>query len=280
MKPLKPVLALFILFFFPSPFQGQEKPNPPLIPWQTLSQGLSFIRWGVHSQNTGVNSMVALRIEPELWTFRVFFNREPKTIKEWQQTTGATVVCNGSFYQENFEPAGRILVNGTSLGPFRNRHMKGMFLAEPKKGFEHLPKATLIDLKNEKSEEMISSYEQGIQSFPILLDPKGQVRVNQSSFQANRTVLGLDRYGNLYILITEKPTFTLYDLGHYLKSLPLSFQFILNLDGGNRTQLMVQTKGFKYLFTGKEDATETTRFLFPDPVRLPSVIGIFPRGLH
>ena len=164
--------------------------------------------------------MAILRVEPELWTFRVFFNREPKTIKEWQQSTGATVICNGGFYQENFEPAGRIVVNGISLGPFRNRHMKGMFLAEPKKGFERLPKATLIDLKDVKSEEIISAYDQGIQSFPVLLDPKGQVRVNQSNFQANRTVLGQDRLGNLYILITEKPSFTLYDLGHYLKGLP------------------------------------------------------------
>ncbi len=280
MKSISLFPILILLFFFPSTVRGQEKPNPPSVPWQALSPGLSFLRWEIRSQNVGVNTMAILRVDPELWTFRVFFNREPKTIKEWQQSTGATVICNGGFYQENFEPAGRIVVNGNSLGPFRNRHMKGMFLAEPKKGFERLPKATLIDLKDDKSEEIISAYDQGIQSFPVLLDPKGQVRVNQSNFQANRTVLGQDRLGNLYILITEKPSFTLYDLGHYLKGLPLGLQFILNLDGGNRTQLMIQVKGFKYLFSGQEEGKETTLLFFRDPVRLPSVIGIFPRGRH
>ncbi len=257
-----------------------ERPSPSPIPWQTLSPGLSFLRWEVRSQNTSINSLAILRIDPELWAFRVFFNRDPKTIKEWQQTTGATIICNGGFYQENFEPAGRILVNGSSLGPFINHHMKGMFLAEPKKGFDSLPKATLIDLKDAKSEELISAYDQGIQSFPVLLDPRGQVRVNPSNFQANRTVLAQDRSGNLYILITEKPLFTLYDLGHYLKGLPLNFQFVLNLDGGLRTQLMIQIKEFKYFFTGQEEGNGKSRFFFREPVRLPSVIGIFPRGRH
>ncbi|MBI4767435.1 MAG: phosphodiester glycosidase family protein, partial [Deltaproteobacteria bacterium] len=220
------------------------------------------------------------RIDPEFWSFRVFFDREPKTIKEWQQRTRAAVTCNGGFYQENFLPAGRILVNGTFWGPLKNRHMKGMFLAEPKKGFEHLPKATLIDLKGSDREERISSYEQGIQSFPILLDPAGQVRVNPSSFQANRTVLAQDRSGNIFILITEKPFFTLYDFGQYLKGLPFGFQFILNLDGGLRTQLAIQVKAFNYLFTGQGERREPSRFFSPEPVKLPSVIGVFPRGQH
>jgi len=281
MKFINTLLIIFLLFSFPSSPRGQEKLNVAKpIPWQTLSSGLSLFRWEIRDQNTLVNTIAIIRIDPELWAFRVFFNRQPKTIKEWQQSTGATILCNGGFYQENFEPTGRILVNGTFLGPFRNRYMKGMFLAEPKKGFEHLPKATLIDLKDSNSEEKISSYDQGIQSFPILLDPKGQVRVNQSSFQANRTVLAQDGVGNLFILVTEKPLFTLYDLGHYLKGLPFGFQFILNLDGGFRTQLLVQVKEFKYFFSGQGEGSEPSRIFFKEPVRLPSVIGIFPRSRH
>ncbi|MBI5603796.1 MAG: phosphodiester glycosidase family protein, partial [Deltaproteobacteria bacterium] len=280
MKRIYGPILIFFFFFTPLPLEGEEKPRPVPIPWQILSPGLSFYRWEVHSQNVTVNTLAILRIDPELWSFRVFFNREPKTIKEWHQSTGATILCNGGFYQENFNPAGRILVNGTSLGPFKNRHMKGMFLAEPQKGFEHLPKAALIDLKDDKSEEIIASYSQGVQSFPILLDPKGQVRVNQSNFQANRTVLAQDGTRHLYIIITEKPLFTLYNLGHYLKALPFGFQFILNLDGGNRTQLLVQIKAFKYLFTGQGEGSDPTRFFFGEQIRLPSVIGIFPRGRH
>jgi uncharacterized protein YigE (DUF2233 family) len=278
MKPITLILVFSLLFFPSSPLKAEEKTNFPGIRWQTLSPGLLFYRWEVRSPNTPANIITILRIDPDLWSFRVYFNREPKTIKEWQQKTGAGVICNGGLYQESFEPIGRILSNGTSIGPIRNRHMKGMFLSEPKKGFENLPKATLIDLKDSKSEEQISFYEQGIQSFPILLDPQGQVRVNPSSFQANRTVLAQDGKGAIYILVSEKPYFTLYNLGHYLKSLPFGFRFILNLDGGSRTQLLVQIKEFKYLFTGQEEMSETARLLFPEPIKLPSVIGILPRG--
>jgi uncharacterized protein YigE (DUF2233 family) len=277
MKPVTFFLAFSWLLFYSFPLKGEEKATLPKIHWQTLSSGLSFNRWEVRSEKSPANIITILRLDPHFWSSRVYFNRGPLSIKEWQQKTGAPVICNGGFYQENFEPAGRILSNGLSLGPFKNRHMKGMFLSEPKKGFENLPKTILIDLKNSKGEEQISYYEQGIQSFPILLDPQGRVRVNPSSFQANRTVLAQDEKGFLYVLIAEKPYFTLYDLGYYLKSLPLGFQFILNLDGGSRTQLLIQLKGFHYLFTGQESRSETTRLFFPEPQRLPSVIGFFPR---
>lgn len=279
MKTISLLFIFILLIFSPNSLKGEAESKTSIISWKTLSPGLSFFRWMVdhdHPQNT----LTVLRINPELWSFRVFFNREPKTIKEWQQRTGATVLCNGGLYQENFQPIGRILSNGVSLGPYRNRHMKGMFLAEPKKGFEHLPKATLIDLKEPSSEELIASYDQGIQSFPILLDPKGQVRVNPSNFQANRTVLAQDPMGYLYILVAERPIFTLYQLGNYLKSLPFDFRFILNLDGGYRSHLLVQIKGFAYLFNGQEDRSEPSRLFLPNPIRLPTVIGVFPRGIE
>jgi uncharacterized protein YigE (DUF2233 family) len=267
-------------FFFLSAFSlwGQEKSYPAPNRWQVLAPGLSFLRWEVRSANHMNNTLAILKIDPELWSFQVFFDREPKTIKEWQQKTKAAVVCNGGFYQEDFQPAGKILVNGISLGPFKNRHMKGMFLSEPKKGFSHLSKATLIDLKAQDSDIMMSSYEHGIQSFPILLDPAGQVRVNPSNFQANRTAIAQDLPGNIYILITEKPFFTLFEFGQYLKGLPFGFRFILNLDGGMRTQLSILVKTFTYLFTGQGEGREAPHLFFPEPVRIPSVIGVFPRG--
>ena len=189
----KTVLVLLDLFFFwtlMNPTAGAEvQPAGP--PWKELAPGLSFYRWPVQSGSQAVLDVITiLRLKPDQWAFKVFYSPTPKTIQEWQKTTNAPIVCNGGFYQENFKPAGRILVNGVSIGPLKNSSMKGMFLSEPKKGFEQIPKARLIDLKEENSEETVSKYDQGIQSFPILLDPRGQVRVNPSNFQANRTVIG------------------------------------------------------------------------------------------
>jgi len=273
------LLSLFLScswIFLPAGAEVQ----PPGPPWKELAPGLSFYRWPVQSvSQTVLDVITILRFKPDLWAFKVFYSPTPKTIQEWQIATQAPIVCNGGFYQENFKPAGRILVNGVSIGPLKNSSMKGMFLAEPKKGFEQIPKARLIDLREENSEETVSKYDQGIQSFPILLDPAGQVRVNPSTFQANRTVIAQDRQGNILVLITEKPFFTLYELGQYLKKMPLALSFALNLDGGNRTQLSVQLKDFSYKHTGLEGTPEATLLFFPDGnAKLPSVIGIFPRG--
>jgi len=272
------LLNLFFLWALTNPAAGAEvQPAGP--PWKELAPGLSFYRWPVQSGSQVLDVITILRIKPDFWTFKVFYQQTPKTLPEWQQTTRAPIVLNGGFYQENFKPAGRILVNGVSIGPLKNSSMKGMFLAEPKKGFEQIPKARLIDLKEENSEETVSKYDQGIQSFPILLDPRGQVRVNPSNFQANRTVIAQDRQGNILVLITEKPFFTLYELGQYLKKMPLSLSFALNLDGGNRTQLTVQIRDFIYNHTGLEGTPEASLLFFPDGnAKLPSVIGIFPRG--
>jgi len=257
------------------PLQAQS----PGLTWRQLAQGLEFSRWPIQSGTRNLDTLIILRLQPDLWSFKVFYNPTPKTIQEWQTAIHAPIICNGGYFQENFKPAGRILVNGVSVGPLKNSSMKGMFLAEPKKGFEQLPKARLIDLKEEDSEETVSKYDQGIQSFPILLDPRGQVRVNPSSFQANRTVIAQDRQGNILVLITEKPFFTLYELGQYLKKMPLSLIFALNLDGGNRTQLSVQVKDFSYRYAGQEGTPEAALLFFPDGIaKLPSVIGIFPRG--
>ena len=264
-------------FILTSPFLLQAQPMG--LTWRHLAQGLEFSRWPIQSGTRNLDTLAILRFQPDLWTFKVFHSPTPKSIQEWQSATNAPIICNGGFYQENFKPAGRILVNGVYIGPLKNSSMKGMFLAEPKKGFEQIPKARLIDLKAENSEETISKYDQGIQSFPILLDPRGQVRVNPSNFQANRTVIAQDGQGNILILITEKPFFTLYELGQYLKKMPLSLTFALNLDGGNRTQLTVQIKDFSYQHTGLEGTSEASRLFFPDGnAKLPTVIGIFPRG--
>lgn len=271
-------MLLFLFCFWSIPVEGAEV-QPPGPHWKELAPGLSFYRWPVKSDSQVLDTIVILRLKPDQWAFKVFYNPAPKTLQEWQQTTGAAIVVNGGFFQENFKPAGKIVVSGTSIGPSRNKSMKGMFLAEPKKGFEQNPKARLIDLKEENSEETIAKYDHGIQSFPILLDPRGEVRVNPSNFQANRTVIAQDRQGNILVLITEKPFFTLYELGQYLKKIPLSLSFALNLDGGNRTQLAVQVNGFSYKHTGQEGSPEASRLFFPDGnAKLPAVIGIFPRG--
>ena len=124
----KKVLILLNLFFFwalTSPASGAEvQPLGP--PWKELAPGLSFSRWPVQSASQAVLDVITiLRLKPDQWAFKVFYSPTPKTLQEWQAATNAPIVCNGGFYQENFRPAGRILVNGVSIGPLEKQLHEG-----------------------------------------------------------------------------------------------------------------------------------------------------------
>ena len=100
------LLFLSLLFFFSPSLQGEENPPPPPPIGNPFLRDYLSLAGVVRPSNVPDNTLAILRIDPELWSFRVFFNKEPKTIKEWQQLTGAPVLCNGGYYQENLTRPG------------------------------------------------------------------------------------------------------------------------------------------------------------------------------
>jgi len=84
-----------------------------------------------------------------------------------------------------------------------------------------------------------------VQSYPLLLDYKGQIRVRNSPKTAQRTVIAIDRHGYILILNTNAAYFTLYDFAHFLKASGLEIDSALNLDGGREAQLYIKTKDFE-----------------------------------
>lgn len=243
--------------------------------WQTIGKGLSFTRIEVVEKKNVAESLAVVRIDPNLNSFRLFHGT-PKRIGEWREQTGASIIFNGSYFTGQGQPCALVLIDGKPVGPLKNPAMRGMFVAEPKGVSPDLPRATILDLTAAPVDIAKLPWNQGLMSFPLLLDSRGRIRVKHSDLQAQRTVICTDRRGNILICHTAGDYFTLYDLAKFLKSSALEIDVALNLDGGSKAQLLISTPDFNFISPSylEQSARE---FFDPETSLLPTVIGVFPR---
>ncbi|MGQ9687897.1 MAG: phosphodiester glycosidase family protein [Desulfobaccales bacterium] len=274
LRILGAVLLGGLCFFLPWRVAAQEwSHSPPQ--WRILGQGLTLTEVQVYLNREPVETLAVLKIDPAFNAFRVFHHNSQSLIS-WQEETKATVVFNAGYYDAKGRPVGLILVDGKPKGPLDNRQMKGMFVAEPQGMSPDLPRATILDLMASRPDLRKFPWCQGVQSFPLLLDYKGRIRVKRSDKKANRTVITADRNGNILVFNTAGNFLTLYDLALFLKSSSFNIDSALNLDGGNEAQLYIKTEDFEY-FSPPSWKSRLGNLLDHPKLRLPTVIGVFPR---
>jgi uncharacterized protein YigE (DUF2233 family) len=252
---------------------GELELNPPQ--WQTLGKGLSFCQVEVLRDEEVAGSLAVLRIDPASNAFRVF-HHAPQNIAAWQQETKAPVVFNASYYGRDGQPVGAVLADGQVIGPARNRQMRGMFVAEPKGLSPDLPRATILDLTSAPVSPQKLPWLQGVQSFPLLLDAKGRIRVHQSDKAAHRTVIATDHGGNILVFNTYYGVFTLHEFAQLLRDSDFEVEVALNLDGGTEAQLLVKTKDLEFA-SPRSWETQLGRIWDSKELQLPTVVAVFPR---
>jgi len=246
--------------------------------WQTLGRGLSFTR--VEGIREGedrevVATLAVVKIDPASNAFRVF-HHAPQSITAWQQELQAPIVFNASYYGPGYQPVGLIIADGRASGPANNRQMRGMFVAEPKGISPDLPRATILDLLATPVNPKNLPWTQGVQSFPLLLDYKGNIRVLDSEKNSNRTVIATDRVGNILVFNTSNSYFTLREMAQFLKASKFEIDSAMNLDGGSEAQLLIKTKNFEY-FSPPAWENPIGSLLDRESSFLPTVVGVFPR---
>ena len=212
--------------------------------WQAIGRGLNFTQVEVLRDGEVVTTLAVVKIDPATNAFRVF-HQAPQSITAWQQQLGAPIVFNGSFYDRQGKPIGLVISDGVAIGPAGNRQMRGMFVAEPKGMSPDLPRATILDLQLTPVNPKKLPWTQGLQSFPLLLDFKGRIRVRDSDKRAHRTVIAADRVGNILVFNTFDRFFTLHEFALFLKESKFDIDSALNLDGGTEAQLFIKTKDFE-----------------------------------
>lgn len=243
--------------------------------WQTIGKGLSFTRLEVLENNEIVESLVVVRIDPNLNSFRLFHGA-PRKISEWLECSNATILFNGSYFTSQGQPCGLVLIDEKTYGPLKNSAMRGMFVAEPRGVSPDLPRATILDLTAAPIDIKKLPWTQGLMSFPLLLDSRGRIRVKKTDLQAQRTVICTDRKGNILVCHSAGDYFTLYELAKFLKSSSLDIDMALNLDGGSKAQILINTPDFN--LSSPSYLEQSARELFDREASiLPTVIGVFPR---
>lgn len=246
--------------------------------WQTLGRGLSFTRVEVIREGEDrevVATLAVVKIDPASNAFRVF-HHAPRSITAWQQELQAPIVFNASYYGPGYEPVGLIIADGKASGPANNRQMRGMFVAEPKGISPDLPRATILDLLATPINPKNLPWTQGVQSFPLLLDYKGNIRVRDSDKKSDRTVIATDRVGNILVFNTSNRYFTLREMAQFLKASKFEIDSAMNLDGGSEAQLLIKTKDFEY-FSPPAWENPIDSLLDRKSQFLPTVVGVFPR---
>jgi hypothetical protein len=255
------------------------------IDWKEISKGLYFSRVEIYRKNELVDIIAALKINPEQNMIRVFNgyespgNFEVNTIEEWQRKTGAIAMVNSAQYMANpaYMPCALVICDGKLKGPRYNKAANGMLVAEPKS--HGLPKADLLDFDYNKFDYKSTSYTQGVQHWPILLDREGNIKVKKTLWQANRTVVGKDRESNILMFTTEGGYFTLFNLGRFLKESKFDVHTAMNMDGGYEANMTVKSNSLDYVTYGEFETygPEKDASIFNFKIKIPGVIGVFPR---
>jgi uncharacterized protein YigE (DUF2233 family) len=243
--------------------------------WQSIGRGLGFSQVEVLEDDEVVAGLAVVKIDPTFNAFRVFHGT-PQDIYTWQEELKAPIVFNGSYYRGGGQPCGLIISNGKPIGPTHNRQMRGMFVAEPKGISPDLPRATILDLLTTPVDPKTLPWTQGVQSFPLLLDYKGTIRVRSSQKRSHRTVIAMDRNGNILVFNTFNRFFTLYEFTKFLKDSSFNIDSALNLDGGSESQLFVKTKDLEF-FSPPTWENSIGNLIDQRKFWLPTVVGVFPR---
>ena len=143
-------------------------------------------------------------------------------------------MINSSFFDSAHNAVGQLTSDGQSGGQSHSR-MEGAFYLTgvgaavwPLRGWTKPAGLQIIE---------------SIESFPMLLLPGGILNpdIPNDARTARRTVVAVDRSGNLVFIVTRSSSFTLYGLATWLANSDLNLDTALNFDGGSSSGLAVWT---------------------------------------
>lgn len=202
--------------------------------WQPVRSGV-FIREMMVESYSYTSRIDLVKIDPAQVDFHVRYQpAAPLKVHEWYSSTQALVVINSSFFDGAHRAVGQLTSDGQSGGQAHDR-MEGAFYLTgvgaavwPLQGWVKPPGLQIVE---------------SIESFPMLLLPGGLLNpdISNDARTARRTVVAVDRSGNLLFIVTRSGTFTLHGLAVWLANSDLDLDTALNFDGGSSSGLAVWT---------------------------------------
>lgn len=223
--------------------------------WLLLRPGLERRTINLQpAENQGRESLYILRVDPAHFRFDVGYHPgQPQSLEQWQTETGALLVVNGGYFTEEYIATGAIVVDGQSSGT-SYRDFGGMLtITAAGPALRWLPQQPY-----DPAEGLLA----GLQSFPLLVTPGGQIGYPEEDGQrARRTVIAQDTGGRILFVLAINGSFTLHQMSRFLVESDMNIDQALNLDGGTSTGLRLS-----------EPAEGIAAFSL-----LPAVIAVYPK---
>ena len=232
-------------------------PTPtPNTGWQTIAPGLERRNYDPDPINP-ITRMVALRIDPALYTFRVHYQPgQAYSTSEWAMALPQAIAfVNANFFDQADVALGLLVADGVVYGQsFTNRG--GTFLVQ--NGQPRLR----ANLREPYQGEQL---EQAVQAFPMLvIDGLAAFTDTIQDRSTRRTIVAQDMSGRIILLATPVLGLTLRDLSAYLPTTDMNIVTAFNLDGGRSTMMVIKADGGADTIVGSIDS-------------VPAVLAVYSR---
>ena len=241
--------------------------------WNALEEGLEYAEFSLQSEAGQQASLTVLRIDPELFDFRLYASAAHKhpalTLGQWADSHDLVATINASMY----------LPDGvTSTGYMRQddyinnkrlvRRFGAFFVAGPRQ--EGLPRADILTREDPQWQELLEQYRLVIQNYRMINDERRILWSPGGPLYAISAVAE-DGTGKILFLHCREPL-EAYSFAHALLHLPLDVRTVMYVEGGMQAGLVIRSPGLHQELRGRHLAD----FWVTGNVRaqLPNVLGI------
>lgn len=216
----------------PAPTVAPQPTAPPDTGWMSAASGIELRRLRPPATPAPLS---VVRIDPARARFRVGYNpADPQRIEAWADATGAVAVINGGFFDAANTATALLVQGGVAQGEsYVGRG--GMFTVGPA---EQVGLRGLAAHPYDPNEPLLEA----LQGWPLLVGSAGVAAYTyEDGARARRSVVALDQAGNVLLIASAVPAFTLAELAAWLAESDLDIAVAVNLDGGSSTGLVLQS---------------------------------------
>lgn len=229
--PRRGLAAILLLGTLAAPARADE---PVRSQWTALASGLWYRSWSIDAGEDSPATGHAFRADPRAVRLTVLDarrdGRRAARVDALREESGAYLVVNGGFFDEQNRPLGLLVGDGRERSPLRKVDQGVFFIAEGRPMIQHT------------RDPLPWPLETAIQAGPRLVVDGRALQLKQQ--QSRRTSICLPGDGNVIIVVFPAAV-SLADLAEHLVKPPASGGLgcwaALNLDGGPSTQASLST---------------------------------------
>ncbi len=213
----------------PLPYQDAFEKASEVFAWKRVAEGVDRAKVAI-PQGEWRPTLVVYRFDPSQYRFDFANNQISQSIRAWRDSLpNAKFIMNGVYFHEDGTPSGALRINGTSVSSRSFDADKSGLIV-----FDGIPK--IIDTADQP--HVLSSTSSSAQSYPFLIKDGAPAIKEDSELLARRSFIGMDWDGLVYLGVYGDGEISLHDFAELLKTLPIAWTHVLNLDGGTSTSFV------------------------------------------